>query len=47
MKLMYRDHQGKKIFYFFKYRGFDGTMAPFAVNAYISTVYMVPPRCHL
>ena len=47
MKLMYRDHQGNKIFYFFKYREFDGTMAPFVINTYISTVYMVPPRCHL
>jgi hypothetical protein len=46
-KLMYRDHQGKKFFYFFKYRGFDGTMAPFVINTYISTVYMVPPMCHL
>jgi len=46
-ELMYRDLLGKKIFYFFKYREFDGTMAPFAINAYISIVYMVPPRCHL
>ena len=44
---MYRDHQGKKIFYFFKYREYGGTMAPFVINPYISIVYRVPPRCHL
>ena len=43
---MYRALHRKKIFYFFKYREYGGTMAPFAINAYISIVYMVPPRCH-
>jgi hypothetical protein len=46
-KLMYRDHQGKKFFYFFKYREYGGTMAPFGINPYISTVCCVSPMCHL